>query len=436
MRTLVALLLLLTAVSAQAADRYVRQGATGNGTGTDWTNAYPTLPATLVRGNTYYIADGSYGSYTFNDDASGTTPITIKKCTAGDHGTETGYNASYCDGQAVFGALSFTRPYFVIDGATRNEGNWKDSSSYGFRVSNFRASRLDGGHIGSDCSADDITIRYVFTGSTGTTYATKATSSYYLGGFGGGSVACERWTISNTLAQNFSLGIVCAGCKGLTVENSYWYIGWGKEAIRGQMDASDMTVRHSVFEDSCQKDPNDPTSGCTGEIASWSGTVAGWYNNVRIYGNVFYKTTNEPNSGGVIIIGGNGTTWTGVSASGARVYNNTIAGFQTMQSGILVNGGSDNLCRNNLFFDTVTTNVNCSTVSNTLDAASDPFVSYATGNFRLSAATTAGTSIASPYNTDLDGVIRGADGNWDIGAYEYIAGGTTSLQPPVLRLGQ
>jgi parallel beta-helix repeat protein len=59
--------------------RYVRAGAIGNGTGSDWTNAITQLPATLTRGYTYYIADGSYGSYTFDDAVSGTQVITLKK---------------------------------------------------------------------------------------------------------------------------------------------------------------------------------------------------------------------------------------------------------------------------------------------------------------------------------------------------------------------
>ena len=69
------------ASSSEAANRYVRQGATGSPNGIDWTNAYTALPATLTRGDTYYIADGTYSSYTFDDAISGTTYITIKGIT-------------------------------------------------------------------------------------------------------------------------------------------------------------------------------------------------------------------------------------------------------------------------------------------------------------------------------------------------------------------
>ena len=44
------------------ANRYVREAAAGANDGTDWTNAYTTLPASLTRGDTYYVADGAYGT--------------------------------------------------------------------------------------------------------------------------------------------------------------------------------------------------------------------------------------------------------------------------------------------------------------------------------------------------------------------------------------
>src|SRR3989344_9456483 len=86
-----------------AANRYVRQGATGLPNGTDWTNAYTSLPATLTRGDTYYIADGTYGGYTFDDPTSGSTIITIKKATISDHATDVRWDNTYGDRQAGFG---------------------------------------------------------------------------------------------------------------------------------------------------------------------------------------------------------------------------------------------------------------------------------------------------------------------------------------------
>ena len=51
-----------TGAEAQAAVHCVRAGAGGDGSGTDWVNAYPTLPTELVRGDIYYVAAGTYAA--------------------------------------------------------------------------------------------------------------------------------------------------------------------------------------------------------------------------------------------------------------------------------------------------------------------------------------------------------------------------------------
>lgn len=439
-------ILALVCGSANAANWFVRQGAGGSGTGADWTNAYTDLPTSLTRGDTYYVADGSYGGHAFTDAASGTSTITIKKCTTSDgvSSAAAGYVSTYCDGKATFtGTFSFTRPYYVIDGVTRNESNWKDHATYGFSIRNFRASRLDGGHVGSDCSADNITVRYTHVGTSGTTFATFYDGEgFYIAGFGdSGTITCDNWTVHRALVQNIVVGIQCAGCTGLTVEYSYFYIGWGKEAIRGQLDAKNMTVRYNVFEDSCMTRPAT-SDRCTAEIAAWGYAPLGNYDNFKIYGNVFFKTANflgenadvRNNSQGVILIGGDGVNQSGddVPARNALLYNNTIAGH--LNAGNFILGGSSptgNVCRNNAWFSDAGAGIaGACTSSANVTLTGTPFVNYAAGNFRLSEATTAGTSIASPYNLDMDGVTRGADGVWDVGAFEFSAGGGSAPNAP------
>jgi hypothetical protein len=416
------LLIAFAVLPTHAADRYVRSGATGNGSGTDWANAYPGLPNTLIRGDTYWLADGSYGAYTFDDPPSGTSVITIRKATTANHGTSTGWSDSYGDGQAVFAGMTFAYGYYVIDGVRRNEGNWADTTAYGIRVTgSLYSSRLASS---SNACADNLTFRYVDVGGPpGTGASSSAGEGLYLGGFGDGSLACENWTLHRSHVHNVKVHIQCAGCRGLLVEYTYFGPGWGKEAIRGQVAASDIVIRHNIFKDSCQRDPADSTSGCTGEIAMWSGSN---HDNVEIYGNVFYKTTGEVNSGGVIVIGGDGSSWVGPPANNTKIYNNTIAGLKSWNAKILVNGGSGNVCRNNLWFDNTGSSTGCtaSTTSNNIVASSNPFSNYAAGDFRLAAATAAGFPLTSPYNTDLRGAQRGGDGSWDVGAYEFGVGGT------------
>ena len=85
-----------------AGNHYVRDGAIGANNGSDWINAWTSLPSSLIRGDTYYIADGTYFGYTFDDAESGTSIITIKKAIESDHGSETGWDLSYGDGVATF----------------------------------------------------------------------------------------------------------------------------------------------------------------------------------------------------------------------------------------------------------------------------------------------------------------------------------------------
>ena len=130
---LAAALSMTSTVEVQTNVYYVRAGATGANTGVDWTNAYPTLPSTLRRGATYYIADGTYGGYEFDDPASGNTPIYVYKATASEHGTSTGWSSAYGDGQAIFtSSLDFTQPYYVLDGKVGG-GPGSYTSGHGFK---------------------------------------------------------------------------------------------------------------------------------------------------------------------------------------------------------------------------------------------------------------------------------------------------------------
>src|SRR5688572_27675121 len=44
----------------EGANHFIRAGATGAANGNNWTDAWTSLPSSLVRGDTYYIADGTY----------------------------------------------------------------------------------------------------------------------------------------------------------------------------------------------------------------------------------------------------------------------------------------------------------------------------------------------------------------------------------------
>src|SRR3990167_7774658 len=165
---------------------YVRQGASGNGI--DWSNAFGTLPSVLQRGASYYIADGSYPRYTF-DDAGGAV-ITIKKAIVGDHGTDTGWDDSYGNGQAVWPGWTFVTGNLLFDGqvgggpsswdaghgfAVRNLSPHLINSSINFSDVTILHTELDGtSNANADrdavyfiCGASNLTMRYVYVHDIG-----------------------------------------------------------------------------------------------------------------------------------------------------------------------------------------------------------------------------------------------------------------------------
>jgi hypothetical protein len=107
---------IICAANPDGRGHYVRAGADGRNDGSDWANAYTQLPSKLIRGEVYYIADGSYPGYNFADATNGRKYIFIKKATEAEHGANIGWKYEYGDGQAEFGPLTFSTGHYVIDG--------------------------------------------------------------------------------------------------------------------------------------------------------------------------------------------------------------------------------------------------------------------------------------------------------------------------------
>jgi len=401
------------------ANKYLRQGASGSGNGNDWANAYTTGTALrdgLTRGDTGYIADGSYsGSVEWNHTESSTTVITIKKATIADHGTSTGWVDTYGDGQAVFsGAFQFSHDYYVIDGQTRNASNWMDDTAYGLAIRGGIYIQT----INFPPGGDHIAVYYCDLGPSYSQSTVDLNEAVYLGGFGGHTIL--DITINHCFLHNSSF-IQIAGADGLLIEYNAFAAGWAKEAIRGQGTAKNGIIRYNTFYNASQKDPDDPTSGTTADIAMWDGDGAGSMDNWEIYGNIIWNDITIPHSGGTILMGGG--SWSGnigPLVNNVVVYNNTMVGIDNTAV-IIVDGGTGNVATNNLWYNcTGTPTASANTTATNGETATDIFVSVAGGDFRLSQESAAGTSLSSPYNVDMDGVTRGVSGNFSRGAFQFV----------------
>ncbi|MCE5228085.1 hypothetical protein LLG95_00620, partial [bacterium] len=407
-----------------------------------------SLPSTLQRGSVYYIAAGSYGSHEFNDAESGSTPITVKKATAADHGTDTGWQAAYA-GQAVFSnGFTINKGYYLIDGAVRNEANWQDIDAYGFRI-NASAAPASNDLVGSifvNSIVNSVTIRNI--GMTGPGLGFGQVTGRGINIYPG----ANNFTMSSCLIRNSAVPILTRGCDTMLVEkcwlgpnyptyDGYHCEGWSDTA------SQNVTIRNNKFVDIMN----------TAMITVLSSVGGMAHNNWKIYGNLF---EHDPDSGwpgwgigdGVIaVINGN-------TAVGWRVYNNTVCGVRGWFASFSL-PGSDNQVYNNLWYQlgknpqggptgvgiTATqwgnnwyfpnNGASVSLGSGDMMGSSNPFIDWAAADIRLNP----NMSGTKPINTgrvlsgldaiDMAGNVRGADGAWDVGALEYVSGSGSTPTP-------
>jgi hypothetical protein len=381
---------------------FVRPGAAGRADGTNWTDAYTKLPDMLMRGAIYYIADGSYGSYNFSQAVSGSTYITVKKATSSDHGTDTGWNSSYGDGRAEFSFIQISTSYILLDG--------NSAPGYGIYIPH---QGQYGIHIISGSSLSNITIRSVSINGTNGPVDTRnvrvwvdngAASSLifsHIETYGSGADCFALFKTNDSVFEYCYLhskrntdqhgdGFELGGCNNLTIR--YSRLNWNDQMIFFRGDFT--------------------------------------HGSHKIYGNVFF---DQPSVGkGIHSQSGDPVT------GPLYVYNNT---FVNVYYAINVFSKTTGYFQNNLIYNNTTGN-SFGSVAHSYNASnssisetgfqlisSNPFVSSGSGNFALSKPTNNGVALSSAYTNDINGTIRGEDGVWDRGAFEFRS--NASIQPVI-----
>ena len=424
---------------ASAATYYVRPGASGNGSGQDWANALPTLPATLNRGDTYYIAGGLYAARTFSTPTSGTATITIKKATPADHGTSTGWSDSYGTAQAVFGGgLNFTTSNWVIDGQTGGgaANGWK--GNFGIKV----IERGDGAallKVGYNSQADNVTIRHVeLVGKGSVSNAGGSYSNDGLAIYGDANVTLSYFRMTGIGRCPFFVSP-----RNLVIEHGWIESFNGSSAVHSEVASiwgfsgpvGDVTFRHNLVTDIRS------TGGLMWDNAS--NTSA----RLLVYGNVFYRPEGARWDTANGVVGG----WTGNNGEefhNAKVYNNAFINVNQASLSSLPRVASNNEAYNNIFYNSQTPNfsrfashdynhfVNSGSTqgeSRGSSGSDNPFVDIANLDFRLKRGTSAGMPLPAPFNTDAMGNVRGEDGTFERGAFEYETGAMAVSAPTNLR---
>jgi hypothetical protein len=424
------LITLLASPSFAAATHYIRAGASGSNNGSDWTNAWTTWPSTFVRGDTYYIGNGSYPSHNFTTANSGTTWIYVYKATVADHGVNTGWSDTYAGQAAIAYGSSIQTSYWLFDGQV---GSGNDTSSYGFWSDS-----------SSSCSD---------TGDTPSLDIQNSTSI--------SNVTIRHWgfKVCNTNANDCTFGIRVYGAygKGLNdptkasyITLSYIYV-WGASCSTRNVNTSHTQLDHSYIAN------NWVSSACHGGMINYyNGDTAAIFNNyfyqcrldvIDIVGAVisnssFYNNiidTDNPN--GQCMEAVSNENYPGVTMHNWQVYNNTIVNLSTPFYLIhSQDGGGGSVVYNNLYWNVPTPLKDNANTTYDYDAfyssgsisethgqvtSGNPFVSSSGKNFRLIGSTTAGITLGSPYNVDYNGIARTY---WDRGAFEY-SGSAAQIRP-------
>jgi len=166
-----------------------------------------------------------------------------------------------------------------------------------------------------------------------------------------------------------------------------------------------------------------------------------------VYGNIFYKPAGANWDVANGVIGG----WTGGNGEkfgNVWVYNNTFINVDQQSLSTFPNIYSNNIAYNNLFYNSTSPDfgkfgthdynhfINAggthSETNGTSATSGDPFVNFVGLDFRLKADTTKGNSLAQPYNIDPLGTVRGVNGVFDRGAFEFNNNTNPTIMPPTL----
>lgn len=443
--------LVLVAFPLAATNWYVLDGGAGAFNCTDWANACDDLDdVNYARGDTVYVADGSYAGHTFDIATSGTTLVTIKKAIESDHGTDTGWSSAYGDGQAQFnGKFEIQTSYLLIDGQVGFGAPWwKDYTAYGFFVNNpnggpgqaaihstdsqlaihhltFRHLELQGPNNGTTGGAD--TVQFISSASGNGFY----TFSYLY------MHAVNRLHFQIGASASASTNMDYTTIEYVFTEGNGLTQGTGEHSEQTRLGPPEGTVRWSVFTD----------HRSTGGVLMESGL--GW----EFYGNVFWwRTIDGEATANHGVLGG----WTQEPffVEGTTVCNNTVYAMNGGGAGgmfLAARQTGTNYAWNNLWVDSPEGGIaagshDYNAAYNSADAAasissesngqalgSDPLTDPDNGDFTLSYATEHGdsTGICASYNTDMDGNTRGADGVWDRGAFEFNEGVPQALRVPI-----
>lgn len=469
---------------ALGTNHYICSTASGSHNGTEWTDAWTTLSqATWTRGDLYYFGcSNSFTSPTLS--TSGTSTIEWRSATIADHGTATGWSNGM-QAQTVFtGRLTLSGGIgnWIFNGNGVRGSDWQ--SGYLMKFYN----PTGGGNGAFDCTASgcpNVTLEYVEVQGSGTTFTGSLsdegvfamTQTAYIGYSYVHDAGCDLVSVFrptsltaeyNMFARNNNEGANGQHCQALGI---------------GEIPT--LIVRYNYFRDITNTglidDDNSNGSSFTPAWYVYGNTIY-WTTSVCTIAGCGLSTDSgiglfggETFSGGVIQIYNNNVAGfntaycragTGICTEVMLEQTNNPAPTGTMPTVTIYNtlfwnpctAGESSIQYSGLASNTTgdysevycpiggcSTNVNCSGSQiggshGVLSNTGSPFVNFdgsSNFNFGLSANTPAGLSIAgwssapsgctsgtNCEDSDPLGIVRGANGTVDRGAFQIAAAAT------------
>jgi hypothetical protein len=422
---------LIFADVASAADWYVRPSG-GSGSGTSWTAAWNGLQgidfSRVSCGDTIWVAGGTYtGTLTLNKNCNSGSRLYIRR--ARSDATEctgaAGWSSSY-DATINHTGTGSSTAIKVLAGTSANyvnvSGRTTASGGNNGWYLNFTAT---GGNAPSGFDFENGATSIV--GNTFEYMDVQGPGNVTYPGGGRGvdltpyQATCSGNTFSHMKIWDWESGAYGCYCDGTTWEYITMYNimaqNWSQYHPNGIYHCgseNNITIRYSNF--------HGETNQCGEGIFSNGGD--GW----KIYGNVFYNL-NDGTKKAIQLREGSNTN--------LKIFNNT---FDNVANPLYLSGGtcgSGAETRNNLYYQAGA--ISCGTTSNGVTAGSTSvWVNRTSHNYNIVSTTgagyprNAGTNLSTYFTTDVNGTTFGADGTWDVGAYEYVSGapGNTPPAPP------
>jgi hypothetical protein len=414
--------LLLSILQSSAAVHYIRAGASGSQDGSSWVNAWGTLSAVKwIRGDTYYLAGGTYAGGVISATDSGTLWITVKKANAADNAAD-----------SFTSVVSLQGSRYEINGVTGSGTSGHGIKFHDAAGTHWGLGMVDGA---GGYKLYHLEIRNAAYNSYNSNKALWDNSTVRKGLH---IRYCWIHEASNDGTSLNNLRGTSYSDFGLLFEDNYLTETGGAgdgghgQGMKFQGSNSYCIIRNNVFRN------NSGTA--TIAFLDVPGDAHTFF---RIYGNIFYKTdlARFPLTSPAVIWGRDMVT-----TNDFEIFNNTFWGYgnssftstnsQIQLWGNPAAGGSAlrNSLVNNLFENGLWStggHVGFSTVSNNgyfsntgavpsgsigqVNGSSSAFVSAATGNFNL-----ASNAYAIGKAKDISGLGLGAFR--DLGALQFGAG--------------